>query len=194
MKESDNKKPFFDLNGLINPEEFIAAAETEDELGCVLRMHLCLERFLDEFAEKIIPDKDKKYHLSRPQFGGKLSLAVAYGLCSHIAESIYVINKIRNDFAHGRGFSISKQDNLKIADEVDKIIILPGENQPPVRQRWIELCKVRPGEKLGFGMHGERIDFVIACSELLRRASLWIVVFYIQLNPHLTELPNRKPR
>lgn len=189
MKKDENLTPFFDLKELINPEEFIAAAETEDELGCVLRIHLCLERFLDEFIEKIIPAKDKKYHPKRPQFGGKLSLAVAYGLCDHIAESIYIINRIRNDFAHGRGFALSEQDVINISEQVDNIIIIPGENLPPVRQRWIELCKIRPGEKLGFAKHGARIDFVLACSELLRRAALWIVVHYIRLKPHLMKAP-----
>lgn len=185
MTKNSTGRPFFDLVDLIRPTDYTAAAETEDELGCVLRMHLCLERFLDEFLEKFIPNEHNKYHTKRQQqFSGKLSLAVAYGLSKPISESIYIINQLRNKFAHKSGSSISSIETEKIADLVDEIKIL-GQKIPPVRTMWIELTLVRPGEKLGFGEHSLRIDFVIVCSELLKRASGWIVLEYVRRNPHL---------
>lgn len=183
MKNKNSDTPFFDLDRLITPEYFIAAAETEDELGCVLRIHLCLERFLDEFIEKMAPQKDKKFHPQRPQFGGKLSLAVAYGLCESIAEPICIINKVRNNFAHRSGILLLDADNNNIANCVDQIKVMPEEQGMSVKNRWVELCVIRPGEKLGFGKHGARIDFVIVCSDLLRKATGWMVVEYIRRNP-----------
>ncbi|MFM0557514.1 hypothetical protein P0D69_42220 [Paraburkholderia sediminicola] len=40
-----------DLNKLMAPAVFIAAAETEDELGCVLRLHLLVERLLNSYVD-----------------------------------------------------------------------------------------------------------------------------------------------
>lgn len=177
--------PFFDLDRLIKPEEYISAAETEDELGCVLRMHLCLERFLDEFIEKNIPEEDKKFHLKRQTFAGKLSLTVAYGLAKPIAECIYIINRIRNDFAHKSGIMLKGEDNERLANFVDEITIPFIPSDPSVRTSWIELCATRPGEKMGYGKCGPRIDFVLLCSALLKKSSGWLVVDYVRRNPHL---------
>ena len=185
MRNIEDKAQMFDLDALIKPEEFIAAAETEDELGCVLRMHLCLERYLDEFAEKNTPEEDKKFHLKRQTFAGKLSLAVAYGLSKPIAECIYLINRIRNDFAHKGGISLKNDDIAKLADLVDEISVPLVPKEPSVKHSWIELCAARPGEQLGYGKCGARIDFVLVCAALLKKSSGWLVMDYLKRNPHI---------
>ena len=185
MNKKEPAQPQFDLDDLIAPDNFIKAAETEDELGCVLRMHLCLERLLDKFLKEMVHKDHKKYHPQRTQFGGKLSLAVAYGLNLSIAEAIYIINQIRNKFAHSGDTSLSECDLNNLANLVDLVPILPPKEEPPVRSIHIELCKARPGERLIFGKNGSRIDFVIICSSLLRRSSLWMVVEYVRRNPEL---------
>jgi hypothetical protein len=186
LTENNKPSPFIDLDALINPDEYIAAAETEDELGCVLRMHLCLERFLDEFTDKVIPLEDRKFHPKRQPFSGKLSLAVAYGLAKPIAESIHTINRMRNKFAHSGGVAITAIETEKLADLVDQIPVL-GHKVPSVRRMWIELVAARPGERFGFGTHGARVDFVLVCSHLLRNASGWLVIDYLRRNPSLVK-------
>lgn len=70
MSSNVKPAPKFDLDQLIRPDEFIRAAETEDELGCVLRMHLCLEQFLDKFIEEMMPPDHGKFHPKRQSFSG----------------------------------------------------------------------------------------------------------------------------
>lgn len=192
MSNKTNPSPQFDLHQLIQPDEYLRAAETEDELGCVLRMHLCLEQILDKFIEEMMPLDHKRFHPTRQTFSGKLSLSVAYGLITPLAEAICLVNQIRNRFAHRSGTVLSTQDSERIADLVDKVVILPGKKEPPVRNLWIELCTVRPGEKLGFGEHGARIDFILACSALLRCAAGWMVVEYVRRHPELTAKPESR--
>lgn len=192
VNKKTNPSPQFDLDQLIQPDEYIRAVETEDELGCVLRMHLCLEQFLDKFIKEMMPPDHKRFHPKRQNFSGELSLSVAYGLITPLAEAIFLVNQIRNHFAHRRGTVLTIQDSEKIADLVDKVVVLPGKKEPPVRNLWIELCTVRPGEKLGFGKHGARIDFILACSALLRRGSGWMVIEYVRRHPELIPKPESK--
>ena len=192
MGANVKSSPKFDLHQLIHPEEFIRAAETEDELGCVLRMHLCLEQFLDKFIEEMVAPASGKSQSKNLTFSRKLKLSVSYGLADPLAEAISLINQIRNKFAHERGTVLSEEDSQKIADLVDKVAVLPGKKEPPVRDRWIELCVTKPGEKLGFGKHGARIDFVLASSALLRCASGWMVVEYVRRHPELMVKPGSR--
>lgn len=175
--------PNLDLNKLLNSDRLIAAAETEDELGCVLRIHLCLESFLGEFLRNFIPEIDKTYHKDRLTFSEKLSLAVAYGIPKSIAEPIKMINKLRNRFAHSDNTPLSDDFNSKLADYIDEIEFPGKDSKFTVRKTYIELCVARPGEKLKFGEHGPRIDFLLMSGHLLGNATKWLVVEYIKKNP-----------
>jgi hypothetical protein len=176
--------PLLNLNKLMNSERFLAAAETEDELGCVLRIHLCLESFLEEFLKHFIAESDQKYHKDRLTFSEKLSLAVAYKLPKSIAEPIQIINRLRNKFAHADNNPLTEELNFRLADHIDQIDF-PGKNAEwTVRRTYIEYSTARPGEKLNFGEHGPRIDFLLASSRLLADASRWLVMEYIKQNPN----------
>lgn len=185
--------PLLNLNKLLNSERFLAAAETEDELGCVLRIHLCLESFLEEFLRHFVPKGDKKYHKDRLTFAEKLSLAVAYALPKSIAEPIQIINRLRNRFAHADNNPLNDEINLKLADYIDQIEFPGKDAKWRVRGTYIEFCVARPGEKLKFGEHGARIDFLLASSHLLGNASRWLVMEYIRKNPNAVSQTSSLP-
>jgi hypothetical protein len=185
--------PSLNLNNLLNSGRLIAAAETEDELGCVVRIHLCLESFLEAYLKHFIPEDEKKYHKDRLTFAEKLSLAVAYRLPKPIAEPIQMINKLRNKFAHADKAPLNDEINLKLADYIDQIEFPGKDSTWTVRRTYIELCVVRPGEKLKFGEHSSRIDFLLVSSHLLANATKWLVMEYIKQNPNAVSQTPRLP-
>ena len=175
--------PLLDLNKLLNSSRFMTAAETEDELGCVLRIHLCLESFLEEFLKNFVQADHKKYHKDRLSFSEKLSLAVAYDLPLSIAEPIQVVNRLRNRCAHAGDSPLESQLANMLADQVD-LIEFPGkDNKFTVKKTYVEFCVGRPGEKLKFGENGPRIDFLLVSSYLLANASRWLVTEYMNRFP-----------
>lgn len=187
MEINPTTLPLVNLEKLVSAAKFIAAVETEDELGCVLRIHLCLENYLEEFLKNFIPAEQKKFHKGRPSFSEKLSLAVAYGLCRSIAESIWIINKLRNRFAHIDDSGLTDEINITLAYHVDNIHVSGIDWL--VKKSYIEFCQDRPGEKLKFGEHGPRIDFIIIAGRLLGKATFWLVTEYIKKNPNSVQYP-----
>lgn len=157
----------------MDSDVFVKAVETEDELGCVLRMHLILERLLDEFSMCAIPRSHKKYHPVRLTFSGKLSLATSYGLLEEIAEPIYLINKIRNKFAHDANYQLTP-DRIDVLTTAVEKIKLSGQEWKPMSAAYMEIHS-RPGEKLKFGEHGVKLDFILLSGRLVGKFSQWFV-------------------
>lgn len=65
---------------LENSNAIIAAAETDDEIGTVLRSHLIVEQFVKYFLKRKRVGEIKTYTIEPSTFAGKLSLSVAFGL------------------------------------------------------------------------------------------------------------------
>ncbi|EKF9835895.1 hypothetical protein O1D37_003623 [Vibrio cholerae] len=138
----------------------VLAAETEDELGTVLRIHGVLEELLDVFlSSKTQGDVAKIVKIPR-DFGAKLSLSTAFGLPLSQALVIHQFNVIRNKLAHAKSQSINKGDLIQLARLTESIASNDAEFTP-IKSRYIEFPSKNPGQKLAFGEHGNRIDFVI---------------------------------
>lgn len=161
-----------DISDVISTQLLISAAEVEDELGCVLRMHLVMERFLNYYL-KYKNQGPSKHCVQIPrEFGSKLSLSVAFGFEPAIGSVLHQLNSMRNKLAH-------KPDDF----------INPGDLKQYVRlidtafsnQRGYQLVSKRtmsiPNLKIDaakFGSHGNRVDFLIASMVLLVGLTTWV--------------------
>ncbi|MFB3301891.1 hypothetical protein [Pseudomonas sp. AMR01] len=144
-------------------EIIIAAAETEDELGCVLRFHLMLESLLSFYLDEKCQGEVGKYAKPPRDFGQKLGMAAAFGIPMQIAAVIHQVNNMRNKLAHGHSPRLDKGDVKQLARLVNLMSSIDPEFTP-LEKRYIKLPVKRPGEKLTFGKEGPRIDFLMACT------------------------------
>jgi hypothetical protein len=85
--------------------EFIQSLQGEDELGVVVRTHIHVEAKLIEMLSLLADSKA----LDRMdlEFFQKVHLAVALGLREEHAQGLLALGKIRNDFAHKLGSSLT---------------------------------------------------------------------------------------
>ncbi|WP_338490968.1 hypothetical protein VRC18_11440 [Pseudomonas trivialis] len=144
-------------------EIIIAAAETKDELGCVLRFHLMLESLLLFYLDEKCQGEVGKYAKPPRDFGQKLGLAAAFGIPMQIAAVIHQVNNMRNKLAHGHSPRLDKGDVKQLARLVNLMSAIDPEFTP-LEKRYIELPVKRPGERITFGKEGPRIDFLMACT------------------------------
>lgn len=153
----------FDLavEKVLDSEIIIAAAETEDELGCVLRYHLMLESLLAFYLDEKCQGEVGKYAKPPRDFGQKLGMAAAFGIPMQIAAVIHQVNNMRNKLAHGRSPQLDNGDVKQLARLVNLMSAIDPKFTP-LEKRYIELPVKRPGERITFGKEGLRIDFVMA--------------------------------
>ncbi|WP_017138890.1 AhpC/TSA family protein [Pseudomonas sp. WS 5146] len=144
-------------------EIIIAAAETEDELGCVLRFHLMLESLLSFYLDEKCQGEVGKYAKPPRDFGQKLGMAAAFGIPMQIAAVIHQVNNMRNKLAHGHSPGLDKGDVKQLARLVNLMSAIDPEFTP-LEKRYIELPVKRPGERITFGKEGPRTDFLMACT------------------------------
>lgn len=163
-----------DIKELEKFQTIIAAAETDDELGSVLRLHLAVEQLLVFYIKEKSHGEISKYAKSPRDFGGKLSLATAFGLPIPIARAIYQINVIRNKLAHDPDALIQDGDLKELARAVNRLSEI-DKNFTPVEKRCIELAVKRPGERLVFGAEGNRIDFIISGLAFYATTMQWLI-------------------
>lgn len=159
------------IKELNKPDLIIAAAETEDEIGTVLRLHLAIEQFLVWYIGHRTTTELIPYVKEPREFGNKLTLAAAFGLPLAFVRAIHQINIIRNKLAHGS--SVLDADQLQeLARQVGKLVEIDS-SFVPLNKRYIELPAKRPGERFIFKECGSRIDFLIAAMALYGTAVMW---------------------
>ena len=163
-----------DIKELENFQTIIAAAETDDELGSVLRLHLAVEQLLVFYIKEKNHGEISKYAKVPRDFGGKLSLATAFGLPIPIARTIHQINVIRNKLAHNPDTSIQTGDLKELSRAVNSLSEI-DKTFTPIEKRYIELSAKSPGERLVFGAESNRIDFVIAGISFYATATQWLI-------------------
>ncbi len=160
---------------LTNFKEIIAAAETEDEIGTVLRLHLVIEEFLKFYLSRKRIGEIATYTNEPKYFAGKLYLSVAFGLPIPIARVAHQINKIRNNLAHKReGLTINPVDIKELARRVNLLSEIDS-SFTPVENQSAELPVKYPGEKIAFGSGGVRTDFLIAVMAYYGFMIRWVV-------------------
>lgn len=155
----------------LNITVLLAAAETDDEIGAVLRAHLLTEQFLSWFIESKATGDLAKFLKVPRDFKAKLTLAVALGLPTVFAGVANQLNVVRNDLAHRMDVLDASQVE-EFARQVDRIVTY-DTGFKPLKKRFVELPVKRPGVKIAFGDEGPRTDFVIAVFAFLGSILLW---------------------
>ncbi len=151
---------------------FIDAAETEDEIGVVLRMHLAIESLLDRFLGLRITSALAPY-IKLPEYSAqKVALAAAFGMPIPFLAAAKEVNRIRNDIAHGRD-ALTQKKLDQLAEKVDSIQSI-HPSFAPLSKRYVEIPRVHPGKKFSFGESNLRIDFLIATSALVGELVQWL--------------------
>lgn len=80
----------------------------EDELGAVVRAHICIESLLRRIIDLLAPAKEhvKKMRLD---YDNAINLALLLGLREDYGPPLRVLGKLRNEFAHKPSTSLSKE-------------------------------------------------------------------------------------
>lgn len=152
----------------------IAAAETEDDVGSVLRIHLATEQILVWFIDHKLTSELAPYVKAPREFGNKLSLAAAFGLPLPFVRVIHQINSIRNRLAHGTS-ELGADQVQELGRQVEKLVELDS-SFVTLSKRYIELPVKRPGEQMKFGTNGAKFDFLIATMAFYGAAMKWAAV------------------
>jgi hypothetical protein len=169
--KKDNEAPF-DTNVLI------ACAETEDEVGCVLRLHFLLESLLNFYLERAISKEQwtyvNKWIGPRSPFAQKLAFAIAYKFPVAYASAFREVNTIRNALAHQSSSALS-QDKV---DQLGRMVNRAAEvntNFVPLGKRYISIAKLHGDRKVGYRKEGPRMDFLIAGFVFCGEAASWVL-------------------
>ena len=164
-------KMILNIKEFNKPDLLIAAAETEDEVGTVLRIHLAIEQVLVWFINHRLTKELAPYVKEPREFGNKLSIAAVFGLPLPFVRVIHQINVIRNKFAHGSS-ELAVDQVQELTRQVDKLFEIDS-SFVAVSRRFLELPVKRPGERMAFGAHGQRVDFLIAAMAFYGVAMKW---------------------
>ncbi|MED5024751.1 hypothetical protein [Pseudomonas aeruginosa] len=153
---------------------FNEAAETEDEVGTVLRMHLTFEGMLEVLLEMYRTEENKQY-LEGNLFNEKLKLAVALGLPIAMAKVATQINKIRNNIAHPRkGHKVNPDDVKRLTELVKDLQEMDPQACLEIEKFKLEVS-VRPGEVVTYGSGETRHDFFMSAGAAYGIFLKWLV-------------------
>lgn len=72
---------------------------SEDDIGKVVRTHICIERHINEFIDLSI-DKPNYLKPIKLDYFGKVNLSISVGLDESLEKPLLQIGTIRNRFAH----------------------------------------------------------------------------------------------
>lgn len=162
------------IENLFQPDVLEAAAETEDEIGCVLRIHLLVEQLLNFYIDQKRVAEIKPFIKEPREFNQKLALATAFGMPTQFAAVAHQINNIRNKSAHRMSATLGDGDVQQLARLVNKMIeIQPEFNQ--VEKTTIQISRVRPDEVFVYDDSGNRIKFLISSLCFWRVALGWLL-------------------
>lgn len=155
-------------------DAIILAMETEDELGTILRLHLVLEKLLVFYLNQKRKDEVATFVHEPRDFGGKLSLAVAFGFPLVMARIYRQVNNIRNKLAHEATGELKSGDVQELARKVNDLNQL-DPHFAKLERMYVEFVQKRPNEKLSFGSSGPRIDALIAIIATYEFSVRWLV-------------------
>lgn len=121
-----------DLTIAYSLETTNALANAKDLIGVILRIHFCLEDFLNVWCNKTTGCEDffDFGKSDRCTYGMKVSIAEKLGLPCELAAVFKQLNSIRNKFSHNTNTTISDQDINDIRHAVDRITTY-GKDQLP---------------------------------------------------------------
>lgn len=146
----------------------MAAVNTPDMIGLILRLHLATEVLLDEYIALERADDRGEFVLNGRFFGDKLSTAVAFGLPVPLARVCKELNRMRNEVAHPNSadHGISPAAVGAFARTVDKLKIFAasedgvGDFISPLDHLKISSSERTPGTS--YRDKGDAMDLLIA--------------------------------
>lgn len=109
-----------DLAKIFDANLLIILVTSTDPIGVVLRIHFCIEAFLDLWCKKITNTEDF-FDFGFIGFDKKLSIAKKLGFPEDVACAFKRINKIRNKFAHDIDAQIQLNELNELRREIDII-------------------------------------------------------------------------
>lgn len=171
---SNARSKSYDLIGSVVAGKIIEAAETEDVLGCVLRMHLVSEYFLASFIDCSASKDMKSFLGSSKYFSDKLRIAVALGLPIPFANVLRQINKMRNQLAHEELTGTVSEVDVQTLGRLTEALVSVDPNFRSLGSRFLEVPVARPGVRMTFGQGDKRVDFLISTTAFFACATQWL--------------------
>lgn len=110
-----------DLSSIYDRETMRALHTTKDLIGAILRIHFCLEGFLNLWCSKIAQCEDFFDFSNNIPFNTKLEISKKLGLPHELAIVFKKFNQGRNKFAHEANHIISNDDLNSIRYAIDQI-------------------------------------------------------------------------
>lgn len=98
-------------------DEFVRALETEDIIGCVLRLHLHVEELLNKFLASSITAELAEIIKVPQNFSQKVQLATAFGMPVEMGLATLELNGLRNKLGHRLGHQLRHEDVSKFAEK-----------------------------------------------------------------------------
>lgn len=155
---------------------FLRAAETDDELGTVLRLHLLAEAYLEVAHDLLLDTEVKRLMPTLRNFSDKLGYAAVAGLPVPLAAVMHHINRMRNKLAHRDEQGINPGDIGQLARLVNALIPLSPapERWKEVERGFFELPHKHPGVRWTFGGGNLRADFLMCFAKFWSIALSWL--------------------
>ncbi len=148
-----------EVESLAGLEQLVAAFETEDVLGTVLRAQLQVEQEIELFLVANVADDIWDVTDSLPQhFHQKVTLAAALGLPKELCSAALALNQIRNKFAHKAGWVLKQADIDNLVGKYDAARAAVDPESYDMHKSSIQLHSLG-GEKIDFGTKGPEWDF-----------------------------------
>lgn len=157
---------------------FLRAAETDDELGTVLRLHLLLEAYLEVARDALLAPDVKPFTPMPRNFADKLGYVAVAGLPVALAAVAHQVNTMRNKLAHRDEKGIDGGDMKQLARLINQLRPLSHspENWKPIEKGYLELPQKHPGQRWLFGGGSLRADFVICFGSFWAIAMRWLIL------------------
>ncbi|APX75101.1 hypothetical protein BUW96_09570 [Achromobacter insolitus] len=155
---------------------FLRAAETDDELGTVLRLHLLAEAYLEVARDLLLASDVKLFVPNLRNFADKLGYASVAGLPVPLAAVMKHVNTMRNKLAHRDERGIDAGDIGQLARFVNALRPLSSapELWKEVERGFLELPNKYPGMRWTFGGGNLRADFLICFARFWSIALNWL--------------------
>lgn len=107
-----------DVLGAFDDEVLTALSNTEDLIGAVLRIHFCLEEFLNIWCNKITNNNDF-FDFGFIGFDKKIKISKKLGLPEDLSDIFHLFNGIRNKYAHATSAAITIAQLNDIKQRID---------------------------------------------------------------------------
>lgn len=120
-----------DVSGAFDDEVITALSKTQDLIGAVLRIHFCLEAFINIWCNKITDNTDF-FDFGFIGFDKKAKIAKKLGLPENVYEILVMFNGIRNKYAHDTSakITIKKLDEIRI--KIDNLPSFGSKEMPKI--------------------------------------------------------------